>query len=191
MNAFCPFFRGSCKGDECVMFRSEECVIVSFLEGIISGEEAEETYEESVRTEVPKWLKEKTPEEILVEVLDFRKKEFPEEKSRPWRLLDFFWKSKNISHHYSMPNEIQMKMEKVNYLLEKEDERLKRQRLEEEKKKLPSLVSECVDWAQASDLKTLLLRDVDTYIMEKDIDILNETKKSLWTLANTKLKSKR
>ena len=34
MNTFCPFFKDICRGNECVMFKNEECLIVTFLQNI-------------------------------------------------------------------------------------------------------------------------------------------------------------
>ena len=32
MMTFCPFFNAECKGNQCVMWSNEECLIVGFLE---------------------------------------------------------------------------------------------------------------------------------------------------------------
>jgi hypothetical protein len=67
----------------------------------------------------------------------------------------------------------------------------RKERLGKEKEEFPSLVSQCVDWARINGLKRLTLSDLDTYILEKDLDILQETKRALYSMANLKLKSKK
>jgi hypothetical protein len=37
INTFCPFLRDTCKGNECMIFRDEECLVVSFLEALREG----------------------------------------------------------------------------------------------------------------------------------------------------------
>jgi len=46
-----------------------------------------------------------------------------------------------------------------------------------------------VDWARINNLKRLTLADVDTFIMEKEFDLLTETKRAIYAMANVKLKS--
>jgi len=209
MNTFCPFFKETCRGNECVMFRNEECLIVSFLERISEGiplpEESVSSSEENLgrgglilhreEAEVPEWIKKRTPEELAVEMLEFKKKEFSEDEKLSFHTLSrFFWASKGVERFF-MPSEFQLKIERANFLAEREiareAEAQKKRRLEEEKEELPSLVSQCVDWARINGLKRLTLADIDTYIMEKDLDILNETKRALYAMANVKLKSKK
>ena len=37
INTFCPLTRDKCKGDECVMWKNEKCILVSFLENVQEG----------------------------------------------------------------------------------------------------------------------------------------------------------
>jgi len=82
-----------------------------------------------------------------------------------------------------MPSEIHRKMERADILAERQifrdEENQLRERLRNEKAELPSLVSQCLDWARINSLKRLAQADVDTFILEKDLDILKETKKAL------------
>jgi hypothetical protein len=92
-----------------------------------------------------------------------------------------------------MPPEIQAKIQKAELLADREmrrnEESQKKERLGSEKEELPSLVSQCVDWAIINGLKRLTVADVDTYILEKNLDILQETKRALYAMANLKLKT--
>lgn len=82
MKTFCPFFKETCKGNECVMFKNGECLIVSFLqiasEGVPSPEGIMTSGIEIRReeAEVPDWIKTRTAEELAVEILEFKKNEF-------------------------------------------------------------------------------------------------------------------
>ncbi|MGQ9507725.1 MAG: hypothetical protein ACUVTB_07740 [Candidatus Bathycorpusculaceae bacterium] len=76
------------------MWKNDECVLVSFLERVQEGfslpaEEVpplEEGIERSSiifhrgEAEVPDLIKKRTPEELAAEMLDFIKKEFPEDE---------------------------------------------------------------------------------------------------------------
>jgi hypothetical protein len=208
MNTFCPFFKETCKGNECVMFKNEECLIVSYCEQYISEGIPEEVSEEEgiersgliphrEEAEVPDWIKKRTPEELAIDILEFKKKEFPEDEEVHFHTVsNFFWKSKGIeAHGYLMPSEAQLKIDRAEFLAEREitrkEEAQKKKRLMEEKEEIPSLVSQVIDWARINGLKRLTLSDVDTYILEKDLDILYETKRALYAMANLKLKSRK
>jgi hypothetical protein len=199
MDNLCPFFKERCHGNECIMWKNEECLLVAFLRRIQESVPVSE--EKSIgrsgmilhreETEVPKWLRTSTPEELAEEMLEFGKKEFPEEATLGYRsAFRHFWESKGI-HEFLMPSETQMKIEKANYLVERQVAKERKSRLAEEKEELPSLVSQCLDWARINDLKRLTLADVDTFIMEKELDILSETKRAVYSSANVKLKSRK
>jgi hypothetical protein len=143
--------------------------------------------------ETPKWLKTSTPEELAVEMLDFKKKEFSEEEYMGFHSIShYFWSNKGVEK-FCMSPEIQMKIEKAEMLAEKEirkdEERQHKERLEKEKIELPSLVSQCVDFARMNNLKRLTLSDVETFMMEKNLDLMHETKRAIYAMANVKLKS--
>jgi len=207
MYTLCPFFKEACHGNECVMWKNEACVLVSFLERISEGipspqEEAMASEETEGRSglilhreeaEVPRCLETSTPEELAAEILEFKEKEFPKEEKVSFHTLSrFFWGNKGVERFF-LPSEAQLKIERANYLAErqiiKEEEAQKKKRLSEEKEELPSLVGQCVDWARINTLKRLTLADVDTFIMEKELDLLNETKRAMYAMANVKLKS--
>jgi len=186
------------------MFRNENCLIVSFLQSISEGvhpsEEIVET-SEIVHTgfrreaEVPDWIKTRTPEELAVEMLEFKKKEFSDDENLGFHIIsNFFWANKGIES-YLMPSDIRLKIDRANILarreIEKEIEMQKKARFKKEKEELPSLVSQCIDWARTNGLKRLTLADVDAYIMERDLDILKETRRALYVTVNIRLKSKR
>jgi hypothetical protein len=203
MNTFCPFLKENCKGNECVMFKNEECLIVSFLKNVSEEDRPEVSEIEGIErgglilhreeAEVPEWIKKRTPEDLAVEILEYKKKEFPEDEEVSFHTVsDFFWKSKGVES-YLMPSEAQLKMDRAEFLAEREitkkEEAQKKKRLMEEKEELPSLVSQIIDWARINGLKRVTLSDIDTYILEKDLDILYETKRALYAMSNLKLKT--
>jgi len=203
MNTFCPFFKETCKGNECVMFKNGECLIVSFLqiasEGVPSSEEIMETTGFEIHgeeAEVPDWIKTRTAEELAIEMMEFKKREFPDDEySGIHTISNFFWENKGIEDTYSMPSEIRLKMNKANILartqIRIEEETQRKEQMEKEKEELPSLVGQCVDWARTHGLKRVTLADVDAYILERNLDILKETRRALYVMANVQLKSKR
>lgn len=114
------------------------------------------------------------------------------DKTLPFSLSRLFWDNKGVER-FILPSGARLKIERVNYLAErqiaKEEDAKKKKRLAEEKEELPSLVSQRVDWARLNSLKRLTLADVDTFILEKELDLLNETKRAVYTMGNVKLKS--
>jgi hypothetical protein len=73
--------------------------------------------------------------------------------------------------------------------IRRDEENQRKERLKKEKEELPSLVSQCVEFARMNNLKRLTLSDVDTFVMEKDLDVMHETKRAIYAMANVKLKS--
>jgi hypothetical protein len=73
--------------------------------------------------------------------------------------------------------------------IRRDEENQRKEQLKKEKEELPSLVSQCVDFARMNNLKRLTLSDVDTFVMEKDLDVMHETKRAIYAMANVKLKS--
>jgi len=202
MNDQCPFYKKKCLGNQCVMWKDESCLIVSFMENFVKQpeEEIEEhiplDYEtEEIREkEVPTEIKLATPEELAAKLVDFAKKEFPDEE-RIWirNIAQLFWKSKNIER-WGLPPEIQLKIEKAEMLAQKqldnEREIKEKEQLEKEKAELPSLVSSCVDWAKERGLKRITKADVEAFLLEKNIEILPQTQRSLYAMANVEIKRK-
>lgn len=196
-NTFCPFLRETCKGNECMMFRDEECLLVSFLETVREGTptpaEGMPLIQEGIErgglifhreeAEVPDWIEKRTPEELAVEIFEFIKRERTEEGSDYYSASHNFWESKGV-HEFLVPFEVRSKIQRADFLA-------KRRVLQEEKDELPSLVAKCVDWAGINNLNKVTLADVDAFLLEKDLDLLRETKKALYSTANFKLKSRK
>lgn len=209
INTFCPFLREKCKGNECVMWKNEKCVLVSFLENVQKGvplpEEDMSTLEEGIErspmslhreeAEVPDWIKKRTPEELAVEMLEFMKKEFPEDEGFSFHTASsYFWESKGVQE-FLMPSKTRLKIRRAEFLAQREIKRKaeaeRKRKLKEEKDEIPSLVGQCVDWAKDKSLKRVTLADVDAFLFEKDLKLMPETKRTLYAMANVKLKSRK
>ncbi len=201
MNTFCPIIKEKCRGNECVMWRDERCLIIAFMEIFVRAPEEENIaiptgyeYEEIDKVEVPEEIKSATPEELAVKLISFVKEEFPDNK-RIWipNIASLFWRSKNVER-WNLPPDIKLKIEKAERLaqrqLENEREIKEKERLEMEKIELPSLVGSCVDWAREHGLKRVTKADVEAFLLEKNIEILPQTKRALYAMVNVQLKAK-
>ncbi|MEM4214479.1 MAG: hypothetical protein QXZ28_04755 [Candidatus Methanomethylicaceae archaeon] len=200
INIFCPFIRDTCKGNLCVMWKDERCIIISFLESFqeeLTLEEGRPKIQEELgfgSEEIPDWLAEATPEELAEEIVDFVKKEFNEDTYiLNGTLIEYFWKNKGI-FKFSLPPEDQLKVEKAEYLalkkLEKNRQEEYNRRLREEKEELPSLIGQCIDWAKEHNLNRVRLSDVDSFLLEKNIELLPETRRALYSMVNVRIKDK-
>ena len=206
MNNLCPFFKENCKGNECVMWKDEGCLVVAFMEKLVipSAEEFEDVYkrdsldivhfERPEKPEVPAEFKSLTPEELALELISFAKKELGDEDRIYIRQVShLYWNTKGVNR-YLIPAEFQLKLDKAERLAQKEldneREQKEKQRLEEEKTELPSLVASCVDWAKEHGLKRITQSDVDAFLLEKNIQIMKQTQRALYSMANVAIKSK-
>jgi len=268
MTYLCPFFKDDCKGNQCVMWYNEKCILVNFLQTQIEFSEGIEIPSDQIISQlgdevvtIPEYIKSISPKDLAVEYIDFLEKEFPDSESRPYHMWDIFLDSKGVSSRYVLPSEIRLKIHKAEALVDGElarskeieqDVRLEKERLKidslvdsylgwieskqlnkvrlmdvqrflreqeldvlreterdiydkaqirlEEKNKekiiiereeLPSLVDQCVDWARVNGLKSVTKADIQTFLLEKKLDIMKETQNSLYAITNTKLKIKR
>lgn len=135
-----------------------------------------------------------TEEELANEMVEFMKKNYSENlQNRFYFLTQLFWETK-LGEHSLNSREDKLKKERAESLAEEKLKREKqeqaKQKLESEKARLPSLVSQCVDWARAKGLKKKILQnDIQAFLMEKDLDLLGMTQQDLYRMANSKLKS--
>ena len=152
--------------------------------------------EEEIITEqvIPEEIKMATDESLAREIIDFIKKEFPDNE-KVWirNISQLFWSQKNLSKFATSP-EIQLKMEKAEMLAQKqidsEKEAMKKVRFEEEKIMLPQLVLDCVRWAKEQGLKKITLSDLGAFLLEKGIEVLPGTEKAIYSRANVSIKTR-
>jgi len=70
-------------------------------------------------------------------------------------------------------------------------EEKRKQKILKEKNEIPSLVDQCVDWARANGLRNVSKADIETFLLEKEYDLTKETQKAVYSLSNTRLKSRK
>lgn len=197
MTVFCPLFRAECREHECMMFRNEECLFVTFLRGVSYEDSGPEEIIESSRFEqsreihVPDWLEEKTAEELAEDILEFQKRRYPEEEFlNMYTITDIYWEEK-VEDQHNLPSEIRNKIYNANSfaqsMFRKEKERLKANRLRKEHTELPSLVGQCVDWARENELEKVSEKDVSAFIFERKLEVMPATRRLIYTKANREL----
>ena len=204
MNVFCPFIKDKCKEDECVMYRYEKCSIISLVERLSIYSEKGDVESGPIRrtrgkitgTEVLDEIKSSTPEKLAEQLISFAKDKFPgDEEIELYSVSELFWPIKFGISKFDAPPDIKLKIEQTERiagnLLDKEQERIEKERIEEEKGKLPSWVILCVDWAISKGLKTVTKTDIKAFLAEKNIEILPQTLNLLHAKVNIELKSKR
>jgi hypothetical protein len=204
MSNLCPFFKDSCHQNECMMWRNDNCLFVAFLQNIsqqdseevttVISDDAEVTLQSGDRGKVPSWLNDTTVEEIVEQMTELRNKEFPDMDYYNFsRAIEYYWSSKGVQRFF-LPPEMSAKVAKVELVVRdkwrKEWEQQRKEQMSKEKEELPSLVCKCVDWARVNGLTRLTVADVDSYIIEKNLEVLPETKRAIYATANLKLKSK-
>ena len=96
-------------------------------------------------------------------------------------------------NRFASEYELDLLRDTLSDILEKTQTRLedeRNERVKQERDGLSSLVDQCIDWARANGLSRLTKADCETFLMEYDLDILKETKDRLYSITNTRLKSK-
>ena len=206
--SLCPFFNEECKGNQCVMWSDEECLVVGFLHQLKTGilpeidedtisMEAPSIYRfERPEPEIPDDIKNSSPESLAAEYLAFIETEFPDSDMRhQYNNFDLFLQTKNLTSRWGLPADIQLKIQKARTFareeIRKREETERKHRFETEKDELPSLVNKCRDWAITNGMKRVTVADVDAFILENEYDILSETRRALYAMTNVKLKSKK
>jgi hypothetical protein len=180
------------------MWKNEKCLIINFLEGLQEPKSEETTeigspnlYREAEA--VPKWLKVATPKALAKEILEFKDEEFAEDEQVSFHMISqLFWNKKGVDSLF-MPTDIQMKIQQANIKarrqLMKDEEKERKARLAKEKEELPSIVCQCADWARLGGLKRVTYSDIDAFMLEKDMDVLKETRRALYSKTNLTMKT--
>jgi hypothetical protein len=195
MNSFCPFFKEKCKGNECVMWKDDKCLIISLVERLLIYHE-KETAERETTKEILEAMKLATDQELAVELLAFAKKLFSYVEDIDLFIASrSFWENKGINER-TAPSAIKLKMHNVETLavnmFEAEMRLMEKEQIEEEKnEKLPPLVDLCVDWAITNGLKSVTQSNIKVFLDERNEILHHETLILLHARVNLKLKSKR
>lgn len=201
MNSFCPLIGDECRGQKCMMWKTQSCLIVDLVRNYaeLGSRPSLNKLDWPVESQVSEKIKLATAEELANELVSFIKKEFPLDMTQPDRMTligaDIFWESQGMDPYslFDYPGEIGTKFDKANALaleqLKSEQKVIIVERLEREKADLPSLVKTCADWARDRALKSIINADIDTFCLESNIEILEQTKRSLKAMTNTALHS--
>ncbi len=188
MISFCPLIKEQCKGNECVMWKNESCILVTYLSGYEGENSTELPNEEPMYDEIESI----SAEELAAEIVTFAQREFPDEKMSfalnvaTTQILH----DKKIVNRFTVPLEINLKIQKAQMLAEKQFEAKEKEKLVLEKKELPSIVDACYDWARSQGLAKLTLGEVEVFLAENDRELLKQSKKLLWSMVNVKLKTR-
>ena len=102
MTGLCPFFKEDCKGNQCVMWHNENCVLVNFLQTQIEYSEGFELppdqiispHQEDISS-ISDYIKTISPQDLAVDYIDFMEQEFPDSDTRPYGIFDLFLRSKH------------------------------------------------------------------------------------------------
>lgn len=205
MPSLCPFFRSECKESNCVMWDNEDCLIINFLrtfsEEFRASEPAEETNGKvsvpfrflEPQTIIPEEIKNATAEDIAKEYIHFVETEFPDSDMHSvLRNFSIFLQTKNLANRWNLPPDISVKIQKAENLareiIGKKIEEQHKHQLEQEKKELKSLIENCVTWSRKYNLNKVTYSDIDAFLLENEITILPETRRSLYSMTNLALK---
>lgn len=133
------------------------------------------------------------PEEELAEELLELVKDNPHAEQGYFnhRTVYNFWISKGVDMRFGVPQDLRIKTDKVEMLVKKSLENTRNKRLEEEKTKVTDIATECINWLRGQGVKGVITKtNVEMFLEEKELDILWETKNSIYRYANTMSKSK-
>ena len=196
MGEFCPLLKENCKHESCV-FWQEKCLFVLFFQNCIAKpnvevyEGAEEEEEEIV---IPDEVKNFSAEQLAELAFSYAQKEVREEEQK-YLFSDFFdefWNSIGLEDKYDLSNDMRAKIDKAEKITEKKWEKKiadsGRAKFQKEKESLPQLIQDCTKWAKQNGLKRVTQSDISTFLLEKNIDILRETKTMLYSKTNALLK---
>ena len=201
MKNLCPLIKEKCSGNQCMMWKDENCLFISFMERFAETPrefEGAEVRVGAVRTEyppVPREIQSASAETLASWLVEYAKRELKGEEAEYGISVvsEMFWNSKGLESRWSVDPETRLKIQKAEMLarsqLQKEQEARKKEQIEVEMSELPSLVVKCVDWARSKGLTNVTKSDIDVFLMEKRLEIMPTTKNALY--ANTKLELKK
>jgi len=196
MGEFCPLIKENCKHESCV-FWQEKCLFVLFFQNCIAKpnvevyEGAEEEEEEIV---IPDEVKNFSAEQLAELAFSYAQKEVQEEEQK-WLFSDFFdefWNSIGLEDQSDLSKDIRAKIDRAENIAQNKWEKKiadsGRAKFQKEKESLPQLIQDCTKWAKQNGLKRVTQSDISTFLLEKNIDILRETKTMLYSKTNALLK---
>ena len=104
-----------------------------------------------------------------------------------------FWKSRGLDFRSDISIEIQQKMIEVERLaqeiIDEDFYEYRKKRILSEKDELPKLVQLCLDWARSSGRRSITVKDVEYFLHEINVHILEPTERELYLLVNNEMKN--
>ncbi len=208
MPLLCPFFKSECKEEKCIMWKENLCVIANFLSGVLAEDSESEIIDRTDTSDsfsnrfelstpvVPEEIKKAAAKDLAKQYIEFMRAEFPEMELSPYaRNFDLFLETKYSISRWNSPADIQLKLQKAELLarglVEKINNDKRKERLDKEKEQLEALVCNCVEWANKNKLPKVTHADMDVFILENSLDLLSETTRTIYSMANLELKRKK
>lgn len=117
-----------------------------------------------------------------------------DEEVSPWGVTSavqhyFSDKTGLLSEEFS--SDMRFKLLKVSAGVEKVIKKREKEQLDQESKRVPDFVDLCLSWAKENGLRKVTLSDMDTFESEKNLDILSETSRKVYSRVNTILRASR
>ncbi|TGL67621.1 hypothetical protein [Leptospira levettii] len=195
MENFCPLIKEKCKKQECISWKESSCLIFSYLELQLNNPEIDDLADYKPQ-EIPEDLRKASAQEIANKIINFAKNEVYSDEDEDfdpyYDISELYWKSRNIEK-YDLPTDFEVKVEKAERIafqfLENESKKKLEERIEKESSNLPKLINECVDWVREKGLKKITHADLDVFLRKKKIDLLNDTRRDLYSNVNLELKT--
>ncbi len=154
---------------------------------ILEGEENDEAGTEIDEDIQKKELLSKTPEEIAKKIVEFAQREYPDSIGNLYQITHIFWEDKGVNQ-YQENSKIRVMIEKANYLAEKQ---IEESILKKENEKLPTILTNCVDWAKENGFNKLTRANLQAFLLEKELDLSITSREHLWVKVNFELKRKK
>ena len=158
--------------------------------------EVESLAEKIFKDELFKEVKNLSDEKLAMELFNFAKeREIPSSsRIQIYPHLTEFWTQYRCGW-FTGDSEVQLKKERVNKLAEvmaKEvKDRLIKEQVEIESKMLPELIIDIVNWASDNGISKLINQDIDTFMLDRSLQLHPSTTRSLKLKANHELRVKK
>jgi len=138
--------------------------------------------------ETAQQLEKKSAEEWAKELDVYIIKEFPTAKIADIdRIAEAFWQSKGVDS-IRLDIKDRMKMDRVKEIIRKQQDDILR---EKEKKELPKIVEDCINWARENGLKKLNKSNLAAFLSEKELDLTALGEDALYNKVNLELTKKK
>ena len=188
MGMFCPLIKDECKKSECVMWNDGKCILIEAIKEIAYGYASPEEphdIQPKIDTKPKIDLNKLSPEEIASMVLNFFKEKLPNrspKQASSTEVISMFLEERGFNL-FSLPTKLRFKIEEARDIILSKI-------ADEERKMMPQLIKECVEWAKSNGLKKVRQTDIELFLIERRIKLTYESQKLLYAKVNMELKNK-